>query len=79
MAGYDDYRGWFYSLAVLPEWRSLWIGTALVSHAERSLLSFGCLKINLQILESDSQVATFYETLGHRVEPRVSMGKRLDA
>jgi len=77
-AGYDGHRGWLYSLAVSPEHRRRGIGSALVIHAEESLLARGCLKINLQILESNSQVVAFYETLGYRVEPRVSMGKRFE-
>ncbi|HBJ86238.1 MAG TPA: GNAT family acetyltransferase [Verrucomicrobiales bacterium] len=78
-AGYDGHRGWLYSLAVLPEHRHGGIGSALVRHAEQALLSRGCLKINLQVVESNSQVVAFYQTLGYAVEPRVSMGKRFKA
>lgn len=77
MAGYDGHRGWLYSLAVLPEHRRAGTGSALVRHAEQALLQRGCLKINLQILESNAQVAAFYQALGYQVEPRISMGKRL--
>ena len=76
MAGYDGHRGWLYSLAVLPEHRHSGVGSALVTHAEKELRVRGCLKINLQILESNAEVVTFYEKLGYKVEPRVSMGKR---
>lgn len=79
MAGYDGHRGWLYSLAVLPEHRRAGIGSALVRHAEQALVSRGCLKINLQVLESNSLVVAFYEALGYSVEPRVSLGKRLKA
>src|SRR2546430_1057209 len=34
MAGYDGHRGWLYSLAVLPDYRKLGIGSRLVQHAE---------------------------------------------
>ncbi len=78
MAGYDGHRGWLYSLAVLPEHRGKGTGSALVRHAEQILHTHGCLKINLQILESNSPVLSFYESLGYRIEPRVSMGKRHD-
>lgn len=77
-AGYDGHRGWLYSLAVLPEHRHSGIGSALVVHAEKALLERGCLKINLQVVESNSQVVAFYQTLGYAVEPRVSMGKRFE-
>lgn len=76
IAGYDGHRGWLYSLAVLPEHRHAGIGSALVRHAEQALLSRGCLKINLQVVESNSEVVAFYQTLGYAVEPRVSLGRR---
>ncbi|MCB1203313.1 MAG: GNAT family acetyltransferase [Verrucomicrobiae bacterium] len=77
MAGYDGHRGWLYSLAVLPEYRVKGIGSELVRHAEQALEKLGCVKINLQILESNSDVVGFYESLGYSVEPRISMGKRV--
>lgn len=77
LAGYDGHRGWLYSLAVLPEHRRHGVGTALVRHAEEALARCDCLKVNLQILESNVEVVAFYEKLGYEVEPRISMGKRL--
>jgi ribosomal protein S18 acetylase RimI-like enzyme len=78
MAGYDGHRGWLYSLAVLPEHRHTGVGSALVTHAEQELRNRGSLKINLQILEPNAEVVTFYEKLGYKVEPRISMGKRFE-
>ena len=75
MAGYDGHRGWIYSLAVAPDRRKTGIGRSLVERVEEVLRKRGCCKINLQILEHNAQVTGFYETLGFRVEPRVSMGK----
>ena len=75
MAGYDGHRGWLYSVAVSPAHRKLGTGRQLVAHAEQSLVSRGCLKINLQLLQSNAAVAAFYASLGYAVEPRVSMGK----
>ena len=75
MAGYDGHRGWLYSVAVSPAHRKLGAGRQLVAHAEQSLVSRGCLKINLQLLQSNAAVAAFYASLGYAVEPRVSMGK----
>ena len=76
MGGYDGHRGWVYSLAVRPEFQRRGIATALMSHLEEELVKTGCLKINLQVRASNDAVVAFYETLGYRVEPRVSMGKR---
>ncbi|HZQ48353.1 MAG TPA: GNAT family acetyltransferase [Verrucomicrobiae bacterium] len=77
MAGYDGHRGWIYSVAVSPAHRRRGIGRELVSHAERALISQGCVKINLQILEENGSVSAFYASLGYAIEKRVSMGKRI--
>jgi ribosomal protein S18 acetylase RimI-like enzyme len=45
--------------------------------AEKRLAALGCIKINLQVLETNSAVVRFYEEAGYEIEPRVSMGKRL--
>jgi ribosomal protein S18 acetylase RimI-like enzyme len=47
--------------------------------AEKRLAALGCIKINLQILETNSAVVRFYEEAGYEIEPRVSMSKRLPA
>ena len=77
MAGYDGHRGWIYSLAVLPEFRNRGIATELLRHAERMLAKTGCMKINLQVLESNAAVTEFYQKNGYRVEERISMGKQI--
>jgi ribosomal protein S18 acetylase RimI-like enzyme len=78
MAGYDGHRGWLYSVAVHPSHRKKGLGAALVRHAEKALTAKGCMKINLQIVSANEGVATFYESLGYAVEPRISMGKKID-
>ena len=77
MGGYDGHRGWMYSLAVCPEFRRRGIGQQLVHYLERALAAMGCLKINLQVLAGNAAVAGFYEKLGYKIEPRISMGKLL--
>lgn len=75
MAGYDGHRGWLYALAVLPGHRNKGIGSSLVSEAERALTALGCMKINLQINQSNESVPAFYASLGYSKEERISMGK----
>jgi ribosomal protein S18 acetylase RimI-like enzyme len=77
MAGYDGHRGWLYSLAVLPDYRKLGIGSRLVQHAEKHLKEMGCPKINLQIMNGNEQVESFYRKLGYETERRISMGKKI--
>lgn len=75
LAGYDGHRGWLYSVAVRADVRRSRLGVALVRHAERALIERGCVKINLQVLGSNTAVVPFYESLGYVVEDRVSLGK----
>jgi ribosomal protein S18 acetylase RimI-like enzyme len=77
MGGFDGHRGWVYSLAVAPEHRRRGIATALVQELEAALAEAGCLKVNLQVRGSNSDVLGFYEHAGYCVEDRVSLGKRL--
>jgi ribosomal protein S18 acetylase RimI-like enzyme len=77
MAGYEGHRGWISRLAVLRAHRHKRIGQALLSEAERRLAVAGCIKINLQVLETNAAVVQFYEKAGYEIEPRISMSKRL--
>lgn len=77
MGGWDGHRGWIYSLAVLPEYRGRGLGRQLVETIEQRLIAAGAPKINLQVVVGNETAVTFYERLGYRVEPRVSLGKRI--
>ncbi len=77
MAGYDGHRGWIYLLAVSDARRRQGIGAALLERAEEELARRGCVKINLQILESNDGVTGFYRRNGYAAEKRISMGKRI--
>jgi ribosomal protein S18 acetylase RimI-like enzyme len=77
MAGYDGHRGWLYSVAVDPNNRRLGIGHGLVEHAIKVLKNIGCIKVNLQVRSSNSEVVAFYKALGFETEERISMGKLL--
>jgi ribosomal protein S18 acetylase RimI-like enzyme len=77
MGGYDGHRGWIYSVALDPGHRRRGIGSALLRHLETALRERGCLKVNLQVRQTNADVIAFYETLGFKVDPVLSMGKRL--
>jgi len=75
MAGFDGHRGYINRLAVPPGERRSGIGQALMLEAERRLLERGCHKINLQIRGTEPELVAFYESLGFKVEDRISLGK----
>ncbi|WP_421780813.1 GNAT family acetyltransferase [Kiloniella litopenaei] len=77
MAGYDGRRGWIYSVVVAPSHRRQGIASKLLALAEQELISLGCTKLNLQVRDGNEGAVKLYESLGYRIEPRVSMGKRL--
>jgi ribosomal protein S18 acetylase RimI-like enzyme len=77
MAGYEGHRGWISRIAVLRAHRHKRIGQALLLEAEKRLAALGCIKVNLQVLETNSAVVRFYEEAGYEIEPRISMSKRL--
>ena len=77
MGGYDGHRGWVYSLAVTPALRRQGIASALMYAVEEKLRERGCLKVNLQVLASNTEVIALYKEVGFDVEDRISMGKKL--
>ena len=77
MAGYDGHRGWLYSVAVSKSCRRRGVGKALVEHTISALQNMGCIKVNLQIRSTNTEVIGFYTSMGFRMEERVSMGKKL--
>jgi ribosomal protein S18 acetylase RimI-like enzyme len=77
MYGYDGHRGWIYALAVDPKHRNRKIASKLLETTERTLKKLGCLKINLQVLNTNTEVIEFYKKNGFTMDPVVSMGKKL--
>ncbi len=77
MAGYEGHRGWLNYLAVLPEYQKKGYGRKLVEKAIIELEKLGCLKLNVQIRESNISAVRFYERLGFKDDHVVSLGLRL--
>ncbi len=78
MVGYDGHRGWLYAVAVDPAYRRKGIGEKLVKYAMHSLRQLGCIKVNLQIRSTNTEVAAFYKSLGFSIEDRLSMGRFIE-
>lgn len=78
MVGYDGHRGWINYLGVHPDHQRRAFASALMIEAERLLREAGCPKINLQIRSSNTDVISFYQSIGFVQDEVVSFGKRLD-
>jgi len=67
--------GWISRIAVSRSHRGTAMGSDLLLEAERRLAKLGCVKVNLQVVESNSGAVEFYQKSGYAVEPRISMSK----
>ena len=77
MGGYEGHRGWVNYLAVSPKYRRCGYGRAIMAEVERRIKARGCPKINLQVRSTNSEVISFYGSIGYNVDEVVSLGKRL--
>jgi ribosomal protein S18 acetylase RimI-like enzyme len=77
MVGYEGHRGWLNYLAVLPDYQKRGYGRKLVERAITELEKLGCLKLNVQIRESNNVAMRFYRRLGFKEDHVVSFGLRL--
>jgi len=77
MAGYDGHRGWLNYLGVDPDQRRRGLGKKIVQAAVTALEQEGCPKINLQIRDTNRDAIAFYESIGFKPDPVLSMGRRL--
>jgi ribosomal protein S18 acetylase RimI-like enzyme len=79
MAGYDGHRGWLYSFGVHEDSRGTLLPQQLLAHAEAALFARGCVKINLQVTQSNARAVAFYRRMGYGDDALLSLGKRLPA
>jgi len=77
LAGFDGCRGWIHHLAVAPEARRARIGSSLMREAAARLKAIGAPKVNLQVRASNEDAVRFYQSLGFKIEQRVSMSQLL--
>ena len=77
MAGYEGHRGWIQYLGVSPDYQRQGFGREVMMAAEKALRQLGCVKINLQVRETNRAVIAFYESLGFSDDHVLSLGKRL--
>jgi len=77
MTGYEGHRGWINYLAVHPNYQHEGLGQNIMDEAEHKLKSLGCIKINLQVRETNTRIINFYKRLGYKIDKVISLGKRL--
>jgi len=78
LVGHDGHRGWVYYLAVDPDCRHKGYGRVMMDAAENWLRERGIEKLQLLVRSDNSQVKTFYQTLGYSEQERIIYAKWLD-
>ncbi|QTD55686.1 GNAT family acetyltransferase [Parasphingorhabdus cellanae] len=78
MVGDDGHRGWVYYLGVLPDGRRQGLGRLMMAAAESWLRERGAPKIQLMVRDDNEQAIGFYKALGYKLQPVVTIGRRLD-
>lgn len=78
MVGHEGHRGWVYYVAVDPQRQGKGYGRAIMNAAEDWLRATGIEKLQLLVRPDNTQVKTFYESLGYGEQQRVIFAKWLD-
>jgi ribosomal protein S18 acetylase RimI-like enzyme len=77
MVGHDGHRGWLYYVAVDPDYQKRGYGAAIVTAGERWLADRQVRKVMLLVRDTNTAVASFYESLKYEAVPRLVMQKWL--
>jgi ribosomal protein S18 acetylase RimI-like enzyme len=78
LVGHDGHRGWVYYVAVDPDCRYKGYGRIIMDAAENWLRERGIEKLQLMVRSDNSQVQTFYQSLGYLAQERIVYAKWLD-
>jgi ribosomal protein S18 acetylase RimI-like enzyme len=78
LVGHDGHRGWVYYVAVDPDCRQQGYGRLIMDAAEGWLRGRGIEKLQLMVRPDNSQVQTFYRSLGYLEQERIIYAKWLD-
>jgi ribosomal protein S18 acetylase RimI-like enzyme len=78
LVGHDGHRGWVYYVAVDPDCRQKGYGRLIMDVAEGWLRGRGIEKLQLMVRPDNSQVQTFYQSLGYVEQERIIYAKWLD-
>ena len=78
MGGYEGHRGWINYLAVSPRHQRKGYGRLIMEAVELAIAQKGCPKINLQIRAANTDIASFYQSIGYDIDNVIGLGKRLE-
>lgn len=70
IAAFDGWRGALFRLAVLPAYRRIGIGRALLVAGERSLLERGAARINTYAIKAEDAAIGFWNAVGYDADDR---------
>jgi ribosomal protein S18 acetylase RimI-like enzyme len=71
VAAFDGWRGSMYRLAVLPDFRRLGIGGALISAGERRLRDLGARRLSALIMRDHPEAVSIWEMCGYARDARM--------
>jgi ribosomal protein S18 acetylase RimI-like enzyme len=78
LVGHDGHRGWVYYVAVDADHRHKGHGRVIMDAAENWLRERGIEKLQLLVRPDNSQVKSFYQSLGYAMQERMIYAKWLD-
>jgi ribosomal protein S18 acetylase RimI-like enzyme len=78
LVGHDGHRGWVYYVAVDADHRHKGHGRVIMDAAESWLRERGIEKLQLLVRPDNSQVKSFYQSLGYAMQERIIYAKWLD-
>jgi ribosomal protein S18 acetylase RimI-like enzyme len=70
IATWDGWRGHFYRLAVLPQYRRRGVATELVHVGEQRLLEMGARRLNAVVVDGDAGAMGLWRASGYEAQSR---------
>jgi ribosomal protein S18 acetylase RimI-like enzyme len=71
VATWDGWRGNFYRLAVVPEFRRIGLALRLVREGERRLRAQGAVRVSALVLHDEAHAVAFWQAAGYRHDERI--------
>jgi ribosomal protein S18 acetylase RimI-like enzyme len=78
MVGHDGHRGWVYYVATDPGRRKKGYGRAIMNAAEDWLREASIEKLQLMVRPDNTNVQSFYQSIGYGEQQRIIYAKWLD-